>query len=134
FAIWDYSARGDSATGQIRIDNLQANWKAELYDSKGTLVTSATVPAGSSSATLDVYAAATKVSIFPFEGYFLIRDSSTWPLYRSPVMSFWGGDVYSYATPNFYPNGNINPSVHDRLAGTLEYQTGRGAATPVPQE
>ncbi len=133
-ASWDYSARGDSATGQIRIDNLQANWKAELYDSKGAFVASATVPTGATSAILDVYGAATKISTFPFDGYFLIRDGSTFPLYRSPVMSFWGGDVFGYSSSNFYPNGNIAQTIHDRLAGTLEFQTGRGAAIPIPHE
>ncbi len=129
-AMWDFSARGDPETGQIRISGLQRDWKAELYDTKGILVQSATAPT-SGIAAIDVYSALPKVSAFPFNGHFLIRDQNSAALYRSPVMVFWGGDQYSYATTDFYPNAQVDSTIHDRQACTLENQTG-GASPSGP--
>lgn len=132
-ATWDFSARGDSETGEIRISGLSPNWKADLYDPMGALVASATVTSGDTAA-INVYGAATKIRAFPFEGFFLVRDSANAAVYRSPMLSFWGGDVYNYGGTNFYPNWDVSPDIHDRLVGTLEFQTGQSASPSVRQE
>ena len=136
FAVWDYSVRGDLETGEIHISGLQPYWKAALYYPNGTLITNADVPAPpATEAYLRVYTAATpKVTVFPIDAYFVISNPSNVPIYRSPVMSFWGGDVYNYAATNFYPNADIDTSIHDRVAGIRENQTGLGAPTPGYQE
>jgi RHS repeat-associated protein len=131
-ATWDFSARGDAQTGQIQIAGLQQYWSASVYDSTGTFIGSGTVPTSGSVAAVDVYGASNKIRAFPFEGYFVVRNEYSIDVYRSPILPFWGGDKYTYQATDFYPNTNVDPTIHDRPACMLEYQTGRGASPEVP--
>ncbi len=142
-ADWDLTALGDTQTGQIRVEGLQAGWTVDLYDPKGVRKACKTVPTGQTAAVLEVYSDSPTdpcdagIRAFPFEGYMIIRDQYTYPLYRSPVVSFWGGDAYTYGGARFFSTGDnvdVDSTIHDHVAGLLEYQTGRGAAAPVPQE
>src|SRR3972149_5136810 len=61
------------------------------------------------------------------------------PEFTSPSWEFWPGSQYTYGRPYTYPEPKFYTNafprdVHDRLVGSLEWQTGRGGATPVPQE
>src|SRR3972149_2985862 len=68
------------------------------------------------------------------EGKLVVRNASGAAVYRGPATSFWGGDGYDYAAPPFYSNPAMEANGHDRLAASLEYQTGRGASPEVPQD
>src|SRR5439155_19987656 len=83
---------------------------------------------------LDVYGSARKVNVFPFDGYFVLKDSGGLAVYRSPVLSLWGGDYYTYSATLFYGNAGVDSTIHDRLAGSEEFQTGRFAQTLVSHD
>lgn len=140
-ATWDFSATGDSETGQIRVTGLPQNWKVQLYDAKSPNVLRADsgLIGANGIGILNVYLAG--ITAFPIDGYFLIKDNTGADFYRSPVLSLWGGDTFSYSTPKFYPDSPVGPSVqdvgpvvHNRIAGTLEFQTGRSATPQVREE
>jgi RHS repeat-associated protein len=133
-AAWDFSAKGDAETGRIWVGGLMQGWTIELHDPSGALVASNVVPNGNTAQYLDLYGSARKVNVFPFDGYFVLKDSGGLPVYRSPALSLWGGDYYTYSATSFYPNAGVDPTIHDRPAGTLDYQTGRAAQPPVSQE
>src|SRR2546430_3291770 len=133
-AAWDFSAKGDADTGRVWVGGLSQAWTIELHDTSGVQVASNVVPNGNTAQYLDLYGSARKINVFPFDGYFVLKDGAGIAVYRSPVLSLWGGDSYTYAATSFYANAGMDPTIHDRPVGTLEYQTGRGAQTPVPQE
>jgi RHS repeat-associated protein len=133
-ADWDLTAVGDQDTGKIKIAGLAANWNAALYDAKGNPLRNGTVPSGGSVAAIDLCNTVTRICAFPLDGYVVLKDASGASVYRSPVLSLWGGDSFAYGATSFYPNVGVDPDIHDLAAGRLEYQTGRGAQTLVPQE
>jgi len=140
-ATWDLSAKGDSQTGQIRVTGLFLNWKVDLHEAKPpyTLKASSGLIPGTGIAQLNVYLAS--IRAFPFDGYFVVRDTTGAAVYRSPVLTLWGGDEFRWDGTNFFGNvgigplaQNLEPAVHDRLVGILEYQTGRSGSPQVPQD
>ena len=133
-AAWDFSAEGDIDTGRVWMGGLSQGWTIQLYDTKDIFVTSGVVPAGQTAQYLDLYGSSRRINVFPFDGYFVLKDSSQTAVYRSPVLSLWGGDYYTYSATSFYANAGIETATHDRLAGALEYQTGRFAQPLVQQE
>jgi RHS repeat-associated protein len=133
-AAWDFSAKGDADTGRIWVGGLTQGWTIELHDPSGALVASNVVPNGNTAQYLDLYGSARKVNVFPFDGYFVLKDASSAVIYRSPVFSLWGGDYYTYSSTLFYGNAGVDSTIHDRPAGTVEFQTGRFAQTPVIQD
>src|SRR5439155_18245206 len=99
-AYWDESDLGTSSIGTIKMNNLLAGQKVELYDSTGVLKTSATVATGQTSVALNVYSIS--ISVFPFKGSLKVYSTSGSLQYSSPLMTdIWGGDVYSYNLPVF---------------------------------
>ncbi len=135
-ASWDFTAKGDNETGMIQVTGLQAGWTAVLTSANGARSYSAVVPSGSSTAKISVCCplsnASRDVAFFPFEGRFTIRNGTNL-VYRSPVFSLWGGDIYTYTASDFYSD-NVKATIHDRPAGILEYQTGRDAPPLIAQD
>src|SRR5207302_755005 len=106
---WDYSATGAPSTGTMTVNGLLPNQKAELDDSGGAVRSSYIVPAGGTSATLDLYSAS--INSFPFAGYLKIYGSVGFLQYTSPLKpNTWSGDVYTY-TYDTYGNtlSQVNP-------------------------
>lgn len=72
-------------------------------------------------------------------GSLKVYDAAGKEQYRSPFREFWPGSWYAYSPPylysgpKFYANG-LSPDIHSALLGTLQWQTGRGAANPVLEE
>ena len=133
-AAWDFSARGDVDTGRIWVGGLSQGWTIELYNPTGALIASNVVPTGNTAQYLDLYGSPWKINVFPFDGYFILKDGTGAAVYRSPALSLWGGDYYTYSATSFYANAGVDSTIHNRPDGTLDYQTGRGAQTPVPRE
>jgi RHS repeat-associated protein len=133
-AAWEFSAKGDANTGRVWVGGLSQGWTIELRDPSGGLVASNVVPNGNTAQYLDLYGSIRKVNAFPFDGYIVLKDASTAAVYRSPVLSLWGGDYYTYSPTSFYANVGVDPTIHDRPAGTVEFQTGRFGQPVVPQD
>jgi len=77
----------------VTVTNLLAGQRVELYDSADVLKASATVPAGATSLTLDLWT----VEI-PVDGYFKVyKEDGVTFWYRSPrtgTVEVWGGDEW----------------------------------------
>ena len=106
-AYWDESDLASSSIQTVTMNNLLVGQKVELYNSTGTLKTSATVASGQTSVTLNVYSVG--INTFPYTGYVKVYGTTTSLQYYGPPMrDVWGGDVYSYNQPVF--SNNFNPS------------------------
>lgn len=131
-ALWDYSALGDSGTGQIVVKSgLSYGKVVKLFDPDDKPIAQATFSA--SDATLDLYGEG--INVFPIKGYFRIEHPDGSLEYESPVFdSLWGGDKFTYSIPtNLYPN-EVSSDVHSLLAGIYEWQDGPDAQDPVLME
>jgi len=131
-AYWDYSALGTSSTGTLTVTNLLAGQKAELDNSQGSLVASATVATGQTTVSLNIYSNA--INIFPYSGYLKVYATSGTLQYSGPLMTdIWGGDTYSYNQPVFTNSFNLSSvrsSIHNSLIGSAKYQN----STSAPEE
>jgi len=129
---WDYSATGAPSTGTMTVNGLLPNQKAELDDSGGAVRSSYIVPAGGTSATLDLYSAS--INSFPFAGYLKIYGSVGFLQYTSPLKpNTWSGDVYTYTQPPFSNSFNPGPvggTIHNLLIGAAQFQS----ASSTPEE
>jgi len=130
--FWDYSPVGASSTGTIAVNSLLTGQKVELYDSTGTLKTSATVASGQTLVTLTVYSVG--INTFPFHGTMKVYSTSGGLQYSSPLMTdIWGGDIYSYNQPvfsNSFNPGAVGSSIHNAWIGSAQYQN----ATSTPEQ
>jgi hypothetical protein len=135
--VGDYSIARKNPGGSdpylsFRVTGLVTGRKVEFFDLTDVAVWSGTADGSGNADVTGLH------HVMP-AGYVKVYDAAGKEEYRSPFREFWPGSSYAYGASYTYPNGkfyaNTLPAdVHSALLGTLQWQTGRGASTPIVEE
>ena len=118
---WDLTAKGDVATGQIKVRGLQQGQTVSLVSPPNHVMSGEALADPNGIATLDVYATGSSFrNAFPATGQFRIHQSIGGTIiYKSPwFANIFGGDEYVFSGSDFYSGGSVTSYAKDRLAGT----------------
>lgn len=123
-AKWDVTSVGDSRTGQVRVTGIPPWGAVTMQDRKGHSW-SATDTSGTGTVDITVYSVTAPVAnAFPLSAKFRISGPGI-PAYDSPFFdNVFGGDVYTFTSSNFDDNSAVYGTIHDRLTGVYQVQTG----------